>query len=1074
MEAFKNCYYDYFHKTIYLKEQHTKGWQKFKYKPWCYITDTTGKSNILDIYKRPVMKYEYKDKTVIDSLKQNPDMIVAESDLKPEVKFMHERYDKEELKVDIDDWNIGLFDIEVAGSSRFYDTHLIEIRDLQTNRFEQIELFIFDTRYKKEEWEVFDIEKKCWVKYLNSCYVSYEFPAPEKAEWPINLISMYSTRDKKLYTWGTRPYDDLDEPIDNYLYCRTELDLVRNFMKWFARQDFDMISGWNSEAYDIPYICNRCAKLRKIHNIQTEWECALSPFGKLPEKHDIKDRKLEDVDLGATFTIPGLYSIDFMKLYKTFGNHPPLPSYSLNYIASRELKDEKLKYEGSINEVYKDNWNLFVRYNRKDVKILIDLFYKLKLFELIIEYAFDCIVTVDKVENKVPTTTGYFIKFLHATGRVLNDKKDKHIDWWTQEECYKIKQKDGSIYYQNTEWENKEEFNKYLLKYDMLKKLKPESEIRTQVLNIWKPKKINGVQYNGWQLFNREMEEFRKWPHPFPEFQVKAGYCYDFPGRFDDDMSFDITSSYPHHIMMFNMSPETKVIHPTRAQIESGEVIMTDVAEVGFLRTDDAIMPNVVRQVFAERKVWKDKEEEAIMAGDMELANLCHNRQMTKKLIINSMYGVSLAQGFHFYDPDIARCICRCARVTLRDWLSRYCNEYYVSTKMIKDIEKYFKIELKNKAPLKITNRDFAIVHNDTDSCYICVHELRERLIKEGLYSNRKTKPLLQPEDGMTDEQLAELHKKNREIMDYNKTVEDEYRDFFAHAEEMFQDFFNQVLEIRANKSKVKQLIKFNRENIFSNMFCFAKKLYIGSVIDSEGAPYPMESLDLDAMTTEEKEALPKSMAKHPEGPKHKIMGVPIKKSTMPDFCKVAAEKLAFDISAGMSKSEANEFIMKVYEQYCNSNINDISAVIGITNYKKYIPYDIDYYVQNGLEFEKGKNTSVIFGAKAALIYNYILAKKKFKLTPIQNNSKMKYIYVKPNNEFKYKNLDKHTIEPVNFVAFVDSWPKEFDSLFEIDHETMFRKSFCALFESMYIINKWLKPGEHLVLEKSTLEDIFC
>ena len=57
---------------------------------------------------------------------------------------------------------------------------------------------------------------------------------------------------------------------------------------------------------------------------------------------------------------------------------------------------------------------------------------------------------------------------------------------------------------------NVEDFNKYLLKYDMLKKLKPESEIRTQVLNIWKPKKINGVQYNGWQLFNREMEEFRK------------------------------------------------------------------------------------------------------------------------------------------------------------------------------------------------------------------------------------------------------------------------------------------------------------------------------------------------------------------------------------------------------------------------------------------------------------------------------------------------------------------------------------------------------------------------------------
>ena len=171
----------------------------------------------------------------------------------------------------------------------------------------------------------------------------------------------------------------------------------------------------------------------------------------------------------------------------------------------------------------------------------------------------------------------------------------------------------------------------------MYKHLKTEEEIKPQVLNIWKPKKINGVQYNAWQMFNRDLEDFKEWPHPFPEFQVKAGYCYDFPGRFDDDMSFDITSSYPHHIMMFNMSPETKVIRPTRSQIESGEVIMTDVAEVGFLRTDDAIMPNVIKQVFDERKVWKQKEEEAIEAGDKEMENLCHNRQQIKKLIMNSM-----------------------------------------------------------------------------------------------------------------------------------------------------------------------------------------------------------------------------------------------------------------------------------------------------------------------------------------------------------------------------------------------------------------------------------------------------
>jgi len=277
--------------------------------------------------------------------------------------------------------------------------------------------------------------------------------------------------------------------------------------------------------------------------------------------------------------------------------------------------------------------------------------------------------------------------------------------------------------------------------------------------------------------------------------------------------------------------------------------------------------------------------------------------------------------------------------------------------------------------------------------------------------------------------------------------TEDEYRDFYKKAEHVFQTFFNKILLIRAQKTNTTNKIKFNRENIFKNMFCFARKLYIGNIIDKEGHPYPFSK------------------------PKHKIMGVGIKKSTMPNFCKEAAEKLAFEICAGAKKDYCDREIMKVYEQYCKTPIDEISAVIGITNYKKYIPNDIDYYVKNGLEFDKGENTSVIFGAKAALIYNYILAKKRLKLTPIGNNTKMKYIYVLPNNEFKYKETGKPGVQPVNFVAFLETWPDEFNNMFTVDYETMFRKSFCQLFETMYRINGWIKVGQHLMLEENPMDE---
>jgi len=708
--GFKNCYYDRSRRKILLKEQGSTDWVTYDYKPWCYITDPTGKSNIKDIYKNPVKKHSYNRDRDMDVLRNSSNCIIAESDLRPEVKFMHERYDFENLEVDINDWNVCLFDIEVAGSSKFYDNFEIDIRNLEKKIFKKVELYMFDMNYPKEKFEVFDIEQNCWVKFANSCYVSYEFPAPEKADWPINLITCYSTKTKTRYTFGLKPYLGDKDKLNNTIYiaCSSEIDLIRKWLKWFRSMDFDIISGWNSVSYDIPYIINRCAKLREITGKNVMWERAMSPLNLDPVKHEITDRKLEGVDLGATFEIPGLYSIDFMELYKTFGKHDPLPSYSLNFVSNLVLGDQKLKYTGSINEAYKTDWDNFVCYNIKDVILLEKLFDKLKLFELIIEYAFDCIVTLDKIYNKVPTTTGYILRFLHKTNRVLNDKKKSHVDWWAKEKCYLIPQPDGSTYYQNTEWEdNNPEFQKYLIMNDIYTGHPVEEHI-AKIEQLWKPKTVRGVRLTSKQLFNSSYSQFKKWPHPFPEFQVKAGYCYDYPGRHDDDMSFDITSSYPHHIMQFNISPEVKVIHPKKIDIESGKVILTDVNEVGFLRTDDAILPNVVKKVFDERKHYKDLQEEAENAGNMELANLYDNRQGVKKIIINSVYGVSLAPGFHLYDPDCARVICRSARVTLRDWLTKYLNEYYESTALIKDVEKEY-----STINLTVNNKIYKYGYND-------------------------------------------------------------------------------------------------------------------------------------------------------------------------------------------------------------------------------------------------------------------------------------------------------------------------------------------------------------------------
>ena len=179
MFGYKQCVYDNFKKIIYLKEQDDDRYHKYPYDQYCYI-QSNEPTDLKDIHGNYMKKLTYSDKSVIQNLK-NSGIIVAESDFKPEVKFMHDRYDKVELKPDITKWNICLFDIEVASGSQFYDDHIIKIRNKKTNSVSDIKLYDFDVNYPTDEFEVWDERESAWKKYKDSCYVEYDFPASDKA-----------------------------------------------------------------------------------------------------------------------------------------------------------------------------------------------------------------------------------------------------------------------------------------------------------------------------------------------------------------------------------------------------------------------------------------------------------------------------------------------------------------------------------------------------------------------------------------------------------------------------------------------------------------------------------------------------------------------------------------------------------------------------------------------------------------------------------------------------------------------------------------------------------------------------
>jgi hypothetical protein len=191
-----------------------------------------------------------------------------------------------------------------------------------------------------------------------------------------------------------------------------------------------------------------------------------------------------------------------------------------------------------------------------------------------------------------------------------------------------------------------------------------------------------------------------------------------------------------------------------------------------------------------------------------------------------------------------------------------------------------------------------------------------------------------------------------------------------------------------------------------------------------------------------------------------KSCGVPIKRSDSPDFCKEADEKLAFDIAAGQDYEKSLEFIRECYKEYKAKKLEDICGHKSVKEYTKYVPEPIEYFIENGFDYKK---IGGIFQSKAALAYNYMIARYKLRYQPIVNGTKFSYVYVKPNN--------RNNIEA---IAFIGNWPKEFNDYFEVDYEKMFRKSFMPVIESMFEIKGWIKKGDKIEIESSGLDDFFA
>ena len=206
------------------------------------------------------------------------------------------------------------------------------------------------------------------------------FPDPYKANEPITAIAV-KTLDGDMKVYGCGSFNNSRDDV-TYIKCRDEYDLCKRFLEDWKYNTPDIITGWNTRFFDIPYLVNRFVKILGEDEMKY-----LSPWGIVQErKSNIKGREL------ISYEIYGIASLDYIELYKWFApGGKSQDSYRLDNIANIELGKKKLSYDEfeNLHQLYKLNYQKFIEYNIVDVELIVELEAKLKLIELSLTLSYD-------------------------------------------------------------------------------------------------------------------------------------------------------------------------------------------------------------------------------------------------------------------------------------------------------------------------------------------------------------------------------------------------------------------------------------------------------------------------------------------------------------------------------------------------------------------------------------------------------------------------------------------------------------------------------------------------------------
>jgi DNA polymerase elongation subunit (family B) len=377
---------------------------------------------------------------------------------------------------------------------------------------------------------------------------------------------------------------------DTYFF-KDEIDLLYKFVDVYESIGPTIITGWNSDYFDVPYLYNRL-KQQCGNGVANK----LSPIGKLKYS---KFRK--------KWMIAGVSSLDYLDLYKKF-TYGQQPNYRLDTIGRIEVGMGKVEYEGSLDELFRTDLDKFIEYNVQDVRIIVELDKKMKLIELVRGICHVGHVQYEDYCYSSKFLEGTIITYLHRKGIVVSNKPA-----------------DGRQLMNDRMESDGEGFIGAYVKppipglYDWVYSLDLQSLYPSIIMSL----NISPETKSGF-VTNWDVEKHRN-------NQIDV---------------YLVRSKETDHVVRMNRENFMKFMNDSHIMISSNGVLY-DTNKVG-------IIPEVLNQWFAERVEYKNLMKKYKNEGNLELADYYDRRQHIQKIFLNSLYGVLGLPIFRFFDIDNA------------------------------------------------------------------------------------------------------------------------------------------------------------------------------------------------------------------------------------------------------------------------------------------------------------------------------------------------------------------------------------------------------------------------------------